>query len=101
MPTLHRSPAKKARSIRRLISYLKSPLVPKKHITFQTKALGLSKSTIVDIPSEPRKQKLALVKMKPISTDSVDSPKSEYSKPNPQPTPHKAFTIDDFKKCAK
>merc|ERR1719318_105820 len=58
----------------------------------------MSKPTVVDIPSEPRK--LTFVKMKPISI-TMDSPKNEYSKPNPELTLPKAFTLDDFKKCAK
>ena len=72
-----------------------------KHITFQTEGLGMSKPTVVDIPPEPRKQNLTMVKLKPISIASMESPYSGYSKPNPQPSPHKAFTLDDFKNCAK
>ena len=96
----NKSPYKYIRDIKRITKFLErkrsedsSKCASRSHV------LTLSKPTIVDIPPEPRKQKLSAVQLKTISIAPMDPPPIQVSKPPPHPSRDKAFTLEDFNKC--
>ena len=72
-----------------------------KESTLKTKSLTMSKQPIVDIPPEPKSQKLSLVQLNPISIAPEEPPFIEISKPPPQPLRDKVFTLGNFMECAE
>ena len=98
----NKSPYKYIRDIKRITKFLeRKRSEDSSKCPSRTHVLTLSKTTIVDIPPDPRKRKLSLVQLKTISVAPMDPPLIEVTKLPPQrhPSQDKAFTLEDFMKC--